>query len=302
MSGIVVDVIQGTPEWHQFRMKGIGGSDSPVVEEISPYKTLRQLFFEKTGKPVESDEDANEFIFARGHKVEGLIRKEFQALVRAEMSPVCMIHPKFDHVRASLDGFSSALGVLEAKLVGQETLGEARQGNLPEHHYSQMQHQFAVTGADVGRWFGHDGKKNGVLLEVRANPQYIDRLLEREHKFWDDVKTGRVPPLSERDYLEPEDTKLLKDLRDAKELAENAAAQYEAVKTHVINVYGGHPKISGAGVKLFKVARQGVLNVLKIPEVASAAEDAKAKLTPEYIESFRGQSSESWTIRINSKG
>lgn len=295
---VAINLVQGTPEWITWRNSGIGASDAPVIEELSPYRTRRELFFEKTGKLIEKGDPSKEFIFAKGHRVEGMIRKEFQELVKTEITPICLVHPQFEYLRASLDGFSVKHGVLEAKLVGQETLSEARDGNLPSHHYSQMQHQFAVSGADVGQWFGHDGKKNGVLLEVKANKDYISKLLEQEHQFWNDVKSGNCPPLSVRDYLFPEDDKMLAELRDAKELSENAEIAYKALLAKVTAHYN-HPKIAGAGIKLFKVTRKGSLNPMNIPEVEEAVEITQRGLKPDYIEKFRGKPSESWTLKFD---
>jgi predicted phage-related endonuclease len=237
------------------------------------------------------------FIFGQGHKVESIIRKEFQDLVGVEMNPVCMIHDKIDFIRASLDGFHPSKGVLEAKLVGKEVLQKALDGEIPTHHFSQIQHQLLVTGADIAQWYGHDGKKNGALVEVRRNEDYIKHLVYAETNFWEDVQAGRVPALSEMDYLEPENTVLLQELRELKELAENAKAQYESLKENIVNVYH-HNRIAGAGVKLFKTQRQGTLNVMNIPEISKAVAEAKAKLTEEYIESFRGKGTEVWNIKI----
>ena len=44
-------------EWLNWRKKGIGGSDVAAVLGISPWKTRRDLFYEKTGaEPMEEDE------------------------------------------------------------------------------------------------------------------------------------------------------------------------------------------------------------------------------------------------------
>jgi putative phage-type endonuclease len=300
MSAVLVQLTQGTPEWNAWRQQGIGGSDAPVIEGISPYRTRRQLFLEKVGKSGLSEEDeSKEFIFAKGHKTEALIRKQFQDRVGAEIIPVCFQHGEFDYLRASLDGYDSKLGVLEAKLVGQEVLKTAlEEGEIPAHHYTQMQHQFAVSGAEVGNWFGHDGKKTGALIEVVANKEIIKRLQNKEHQFWDDVKNGKIPALSERDYLIPEDDRLLLDLRDAKELAENAQEHYEVVRAQAVQTYN-HPKIAGAGLKIFKVVRQGSLDLMSIPEIASAVETVRQGLSLQYLESFRKKGSESWTVRID---
>lgn len=292
-----IQIEQGTDLWKAWRRGGIGGSDAPVVEGLSPYKTIRQLYFDKKGKEVASDGDSSEFIFQRGHQVEGLIRKQFQELMRVEMAPICFEHDKYEYIRASLDGFDSKLGVLEAKLVGQAVLKKALEGEIPDHHMSQMQHQLFVSGADVGQYFCHDGKKNGALVVVRSNKAYIEKLVEKEHAFWEVVKLGEPPALSDRDYLEPEDQTLLRKLRDAKELAENAAAEYESLKELCVNTFGGHPKIAGAGVKLIRASREGSVSWMKIPEILKV----KESLQEDYVDKFRGKASEYWTIRIDGK-
>ena len=292
----VVALRQGSNEWITWRNSGLGASDAPVIEGISPYKTTRDLYFEKTGEIVEEDE-SNDFIFAKGHKIEAMVRAEFQKLVNAEINPTCMVHPKYEFLRASLDGFHPTHGVFEAKLIGAEDLKWAKEGVMPPHHYSQMQHQFNVSGCDVGQWYGHDGKKNGVLLPVRASKKYIQELEEKELRFWEMIQKHEAPPLTERDYLIPDDVSLLAKLRDAKEFAENAQAAYELMKEHVVNTYS-HPKIRGAGIKLFRVQRQGALSLAKVPEIAAAIKAKQAELDEKYVESFRSAGTESWTIQI----
>jgi putative phage-type endonuclease len=296
----IVEIVQGTDLWHSFRLKGIGASEAPIIEGISPYRSKRDLFLEKTGKPTTSDNEDKSYIFALGHKTEGIIRKEFQDLMKVEMKPICVIHPKYDYLRASLDGFDPKHGVLEAKLVSQEVLKNAKNGEIPNHHYSQIQHQLEVTGADIAQYFAHDGKKNGALVEIRKNQEYINNLLDLEHAFWADVKNNNIPALSEMDYLVPENDELLRELRDAKEHAENTAMFYEELKAKIISTYG-HSKIAGGGIKIFKSLRQGTLNLLKVPEIEKAANEIKEKLDLEYLEKFRSKSSESWTVKIDQK-
>ena len=291
----VKDIVQGSPSWHAFRMQGIGGSDAPAVMNISPYKTPLQLYREKAGMPNELDEEDNEFIFAKGHATEKLIRKEFQDLMKVEMNPICVIHDKYDFIQASLDGFDEKLGVLEAKLVGKEVLKTAlEKAEIPAHHYAQVQHQLAVTGADIGQWFGHNGKDQGALVEVRADQKYISNMISYEELFWDMVRTRTAPPLSDRDYLLPEDESLLNALRDAKEFADNAALAYEAMKSKILETYK-HPKIAGAGLKIYQSKRSGSVSLKDIPEV----KDLIMKLPQDYLDKFKGKESISWTVRFN---
>lgn len=298
MGCIEVKLEQGSPEWHAWRRGGIGASEAPIIEGISPYRTARELAREKIDPTYEADLSGSEYIFAKGHQVEKVIRKDFQDLVGVEIVPVCFQNG----IRlASLDGFHSSKGTLEAKLVGQDVLKKAlEQAEIPDHHYSQMQHQFAVCGADVGQWFGHDGKKRGALVEVRRNDEYIKRLFEIEDAFWELVQRKELPPLTDRDYLEAGDDPILLELRSAKELAENAELAFKALKDEAVKKFG-HSKISGAGLKLYRSERQGSIDILEIPEIASAIEPIRAKLDPSYVETFRKKSSSSWTVRIENR-
>lgn len=291
-----VNVIQGSPEWHAFRKEGIGGSDAPVVSGDSPYQSQRGLYLLKRGEAQE-DESGSEFIFAKGHKTEGLIRQQFQELTGVEMAPLCLIHPEFDHIRASLDGFDGGkFGVLEAKLVGKGVLEDARdEGIIPRHHFVQIQHNMEVAGVDLAQWFGHNGKDNGILIEVKRDAKFIREQLQREHDFWGMVKEGKLPPLSAMDVLEPQDTKLLAELLEAKILMDNAEAYFNSLKEK-LDAYG-HPRLRGGGITATKSSRQGSIDYKKIPGVATLIEG----YTERYKEKFRSApSKESWSIRVES--
>lgn len=314
---VAVKLVQGSAEWHAWRREGIGGSDAPAVEGISPYRTPLMVAMEKTGRPVVGDDDeSKEFIFAQGHKTEALIRAQFRELTGAEMEPTCRVHPRFDYIRASLDGLDPKFGVLEGKMVGQAVLEAARKGTIPAHHYSQIQHQLAVVDHDRAQWFGHDGKKTGLLVEVKRDEEYIKRLLEQEHRFWSDLKAGKLPALSERDYLVPDDQTLLNELRDAKEHAENAAAAFEHLRSLAIAKYG-HPRVAGVGIKLIRTKGRESFDPLQVPEVdaktakmseridalvikrAETIEKTLAKLSPDYLAQFRKVGSPIWQVRID---
>lgn len=292
----VVNLEQGTPQWHEFRRAGIGGSDAPVVEGSSPYTTPRQLYLVKRGEVEE--EGGNEFIFAQGHKTEALVRKEFAALTGAEMLPLCLIHSEHDYMRASLDGFDGKkYGVLEAKLVGKAVLEDARdEGAIPRHHFVQLQHNMEVAGVDLGQWYGHDGKTNGILIEIKRDKKFIREQMQREADFWGMVQSGQLPPLTLRDIMIPEDLAILNELREAKEFLDNAQANFDAVKEK-LDTYG-HPRLRGAGIVANKVSRSGTLDVKKIPGVRSLLDS----YTERYMEKFRGTASKpSWTISLEKK-
>lgn len=293
----IVTVTQGTPEWHAFRLLGIGGSEAPALEGSCPYRTARDVAKIKL-QMIEEDNGDKEFIFAKGHKTEGLIRREFAQQTGIEMAPLCLIHPTHDHIRASLDGFDGyKYGVLEAKLVGKGVLEDARdEGIIPRHHWVQIQHNMEVAGVDLAQWFGHNGSDNGILIEVKRDAKFIREQLAREHDFWALIKERVLPPLTKRDELEPLDLAVLQELRDAKEFLDNAEANYDAVKAKLDSY--GHPLVRGAGVLARKGSRQGSIDVKKIPGIKTLLDG----YTERYLEKFRGTpSKESWTVTIDRK-
>ena len=62
-------------DWLRYRTMGIGGSDVSVIAGINPYRSVYQIWLEKTGQiePAESDNEYTHF----GTILEPVIRKEF---------------------------------------------------------------------------------------------------------------------------------------------------------------------------------------------------------------------------------
>ena len=291
----IIDFKQGTNEWKEWRLKGIGGSDAPAIDGSCPYKTVRSLFLEKKKLPLVKDEDdSKEFIFNKGNEIEKIIRHAFQEKMQDSFSPICLEHDKYNYLKASLDGLNESKGILEAKLVGKKVIDIATaEKTIPKHHYTQIQHQLLVSGAEIAYWFGHDGKSSGAVVLIKANVEFIKILEEKEHKFWDDVLNEKIPPLSDRDYLIPEDQTLLLELKEAVAKEKELKKTSEELKAHAINSYG-HTRIAGEGVKIYKSTRNGSIDYLEIPEIKNIIKD----LSPDYLESFRKKSSDVWTVSL----
>ena len=64
-------------EWLKYRTQGIGGSDVSILAGINPFKSVHQLWLEKTGQ-VELEEGDTEYTHF-GTLLEPIVRKEFTA-------------------------------------------------------------------------------------------------------------------------------------------------------------------------------------------------------------------------------
>ena len=62
-------------EWLRYRTKGIGGSDVSIIAGINPYKSVYQLWLEKTGRMIPEQTDSEYAHF--GTLLEPIVRKEF---------------------------------------------------------------------------------------------------------------------------------------------------------------------------------------------------------------------------------
>ena len=62
-------------EWLRYRTHGIGGSDVSIITGINPYKSIYQLWLEKTGQ-IELEQTESEFAHF-GTLLEPIVRKEF---------------------------------------------------------------------------------------------------------------------------------------------------------------------------------------------------------------------------------
>jgi putative phage-type endonuclease len=244
-------------EWLNWRRSGIGSSDAAVIMGVSPWKTLFELYEEKTiGKEIIRDNSA----MKRGRDIEDKARCAFENEVGTCLFPERRTHSTYDWLRATLDGISVDGKVLvEIKCPGKEDHLSAIEGKIPEKYYPQCQHQLLVTGLDKMYYYSFDGER-GISVEVKRDDPYLDELFKKETDFWKAV-TERIPPkLSEKDCLnlsedwiwETYEEQMAKTLEGIKLLEE----QKEELKERLISL-SGERNAYGNRIKLTKTICKG---------------------------------------------
>ncbi len=285
MSSRQINITQGTPEWHSWRKTLLTASDVPAILNKSPYKTARDLWFEKSGFGEDEPDESTSRIFRMGHEAEAEIRDLFLKQTKIEMKPTCFEND--ERFGASLDGYDKRLGILEAKLVGKDVLERAISTNeIPEHHAIQIQTQLFVSESDKAFWGAKAPKvKDGVVVEIGRNEKLIKEIRAQGIKFWESINSGKAPELSERDTLfitDPEQQELFRRLESLKISKDTIDAEYEKIEKEIKSL-ATHPKVKCLGVTVTDVERAGSIDYLKIPELKALAQ--------EYIEKFRKSSS-----------
>lgn len=77
-------------DWLTYRRLGIGGSDVAAIMGISPFATIRDLYYDKVGiQPlIEEDEESNWVAKEVGHRLEDLVAEIFSKKTGLTVFPV----------------------------------------------------------------------------------------------------------------------------------------------------------------------------------------------------------------------
>ncbi len=195
----ILNLIQGTAEWHQHRATHFNASDAPAMLGVSPYKTREQLVREvATGVQPEVD-SATQRRFDDGHRYEALSRPLAEQIVGEDLFPCVGEDGKFS---ASFDGLTM-LGdtAFEHKSLNESLRYEPWDENsglhLPGHYQVQMEHQCMVSGAE--RVLFMASRRDGdQLIEERhcwyaPNPELRAHLVAGWEQFEADVAAYALP-------------------------------------------------------------------------------------------------------------
>lgn len=185
------------------RQRGIGGSDAPVILELSTFKTPLGLWMEKTGRTVETADNA---ILRRGRRLEPVVIAEYQDETGRAVTPGGFrTHEKFPWLIGHLDGLTTGRetegfleGVLECKSANAFRVS-AWEDEAPLVAQVQLQHYLAVTGLPWGSIAGLLGGLVFRYQDIERNEEFIGQMLEREAEFWRLVETDTPPEPTAQD-------------------------------------------------------------------------------------------------------
>lgn len=184
-------------EWLQLRRRGIGGSDASVIMGINPYRSILQLWEEKTGE-CEIAENGNEHAYW-GNVMEPLIRKEFmrRSGLKVRQKHAMIFHPVYPYLFADVDGIATDEDgekcIFEAKTASQHKEKDWENG-VPREYYLQVQHYLEVCGMEKAYVAVLIGGNRFAFYTVYRDEKQIAELLCREREFWEkQVLTGIRP-------------------------------------------------------------------------------------------------------------
>ena len=99
----IVNLKQGSPEWHAHRAKYDNASDAAAMMGCSPYKTRSQLLRERSTGVVADVGAEQQRRFDDGHRFEALARPLAEEIIGEELYPCVGVAGTYS---ASLDGLT----------------------------------------------------------------------------------------------------------------------------------------------------------------------------------------------------
>lgn len=203
---VLVDTSTLTEEqWLDYRRLGIGGSDAAAVLGISPFRTARDLYYDKLNIASVVDDDGNWVAMKMGHLLEDLVAEIFSRKTGFKVYQVKKMfqHPQYPYMLADVDYFIELPGggtaILEIKTTNYNAKGNWwKDGEeiVPDYYEAQGRHYMAVTNLDEVYFcclYGNN-EDEVIIRRLKRDLSYESELVALEGYFWTDHVQARVPP------------------------------------------------------------------------------------------------------------
>ena len=192
-------------EWLDYRRRGIGGSDVSAIFGTSPFRTARDLYYDKLNIASVEDDEGNWVAMEMGHLLEPLVAKIFERKTGYRVYQIKKMfqHPQYPWMLADVDYFVELPDGTTAILEIKTTNYNARDNwwmngkeTVPVYYESQGRHYMAVT--DLDRCFFcclyGNNEEEVIIREVKRDFEYEAEMVFLEQYFWENHVLTRTPP------------------------------------------------------------------------------------------------------------
>lgn len=184
-------------EWLEDRRKGIGGSDVATILGLNKYKSVYQLWLEKTGQ-VEVTSAQSEAAYW-GNTLEEVVAEEFSKRTGKKVRKRNQVfeHQKYPFLRANIDrDVVGENAVLECKTANQYLANEWDDDEIPIQYICQVQHYMNVLNLDYVYFAVLIGGQKFVWKKMERDQELIDMITEKLVAFWtENVEKGIEPAI-----------------------------------------------------------------------------------------------------------
>ena len=180
MERITHSLVQGSPEWHQFRSTHYGASEAAAMLGLSKYTTRAELLRAKAIGAEKEIGASLQAVFDKGHATEAAARPLAEAVIGKLLYPVTCSYGKLS---ASCDGLEMDEDMnpgeiaFEHKQYSADLFAAVMRNELPEEHQPQCQQVMLVTGATKLFFVCSDGTRDHFAgMWIHADLAWMARI------------------------------------------------------------------------------------------------------------------------------
>lgn len=192
------------PDWLALRRQGLGGSDAAAVLSISPFRTARDLYYDKLGI-VTADDQANWVALEVGNLLEPLVARIFETKTGLKTyQRKCMFqHPLYPWMLADLDylvdlpdGTTAIVEIKTTNYNAKDKWWYNGEEIVPVYYETQGRHYMAVMNLDRVYYcclYGNN-EDEAIIRHIDRDMAYEAELIALEHDFWHENVLAQNPP------------------------------------------------------------------------------------------------------------
>ncbi|CRY31440.1 YqaJ viral recombinase family protein [Yersinia enterocolitica] len=195
----IINVQQGTPEWHALRSRHFTASEAPVMMAASSKMRRDELLNMKaTGSEREISDWVQTNLFDKGHAQEATARVIVESMIGTELFPATAIDDD-GYLLASFDGMTMMEDVLFEHKMWNATLALAvKNKDLPPEYYWQLEQQLLVSESEKVIFVVSDGTEdNFVWMEYLPVPGRREALMAGWQQFEQDLNGYTAPEIKD---------------------------------------------------------------------------------------------------------
>ena len=256
------------------RRKTIGGSDSPVVLGLSPFKTRRELYLEKKGLAPDIIETK---AMQRGTYLEPIVANLYEKETGRTVAihPDSLRHPTIACMSANIDrailNDARGLGVIEIKCPGLKVFTKCKREGLPSHYITQLQHYLSFPKFKWGAFVIFSAELWEMIhFDVEPDNEIIDIIQAKDTEFWQMLEAGIEPEEEAGPVIDLPSTggelirieteewrKAAQELQEAIEIRTEAEALEEDAKERIKTLMGSHGVAEGFNLRCYNKWQAG---------------------------------------------
>ncbi|MFW6342487.1 MAG: lambda-exonuclease family protein, partial [Halothiobacillaceae bacterium] len=207
----IVDLVQGSPEWHAYRATHFNASDAAAMLGLSPHESRGDLLRRMALGQTPDVSPAQQRVFDRGHEFEAQARPWAEEIVGDELFPVVLEADAEDWDGLPLSASVDGLTMLDDFAFEHKTLNESLAtaldaGEIPEQYHPQMEQVLMLTGAEKVLFMASSGTREDMRhawYESRAEMR--ERILAGWRQFAADMASYEPTEPTPEPVANPQD-------------------------------------------------------------------------------------------------